>query len=143
MATLTAANAVLMIGITNIFPVPQQLQGFAADDVTDFESIEASEAVMGVDRRLSAGFVNVAIKQGITLQADSTSNFLFDFWFTTQKQLQDLFFANGLLVLPGLSTQWVLTRGALTAYKPVPDVRKIAQPRKFMITWESVIPAPV
>jgi hypothetical protein len=143
MATLTTVNAVLMLAVNNIFPVPQQLQGFAADDVTDVEGIETSEAVMGVDGILSAGFVYVPVRQNITLQADSASNALFDLWYTTQRQVQDLFFASGIIVLPGLGTQWVMNKGTLTQYKPVPDVKKISQPRKFQITWQSVIPTVV
>ena len=141
MATLTSANAILLIGIGSIFPTPQQIQGFAADDVTDVQPLDSAEAVMGVDGILSAGFVFVPIKQGISLQADSLSNFLFDQWYNSQQQLKDLFFATGILILPGLQTKWYFTQGALTGYKPIGDVKRIVQPRKYEITWQSMSPA--
>lgn len=141
MATLTAANAILLIGVGSIFPVPQQMQGFAADDVTDVEPLNSAEAVMGVDGILSGGFVFVPIKQGITLQADSPSNNFYDIWYQTQQQLKDLFFATGILVLPGLQTKYYFTQGILTGYKPVGDVKKIINPRKYEITWQSMSPS--
>jgi hypothetical protein len=141
MATLTAANAILLIGVDSVFPTPQQLQGFAADDVTDVESLASAEAVMGVDGNLSAGFVFVSIKQGITLQSDSASNFLFDTWYLTQQQAKDVFPATGVLMIPGLGTKWTMSTGWLTGYKPFGDIKRIVQPRKFEITWASISPA--
>jgi hypothetical protein len=141
MATLTSANAILLIGVASIFPTPQQLQGFAADDVTDVEPLANAETVMGVDGILSGGFVFVSIKQGITLQSDSASNFLFDTWYQTQQQNKDVFLATGQIFLPGLGTKWYLTQGFLTQYKPIGDVKRYVQPRKYEITWQSISPS--
>lgn len=141
MATLTTANSIILIGIQSVFPTPQQLQGFAADDISDVEGLASAEAVMGVDGILSAGFVFVPIKQGITLQADSPSNFVFDQWYNAQQQLRDLFFATGTIILPGLPAKWYLTQGAMTLYKPIGDLKRTLQPRKYEITWQSMSPA--
>jgi hypothetical protein len=143
MATLTTANTVFMLALTNIFPVPQQMQGFAADDITDIDAIDPSEAVMGVDGILSAGFRYVPIKQAISLQADSLSNAFFDLWYTSQQTAQDLFFASGIIVFPGIGSKYILNKGTLTTYKPAPDAKRILQPRKYGITWQSVLPAVV
>ena len=141
MATLTAASAILLIGVDSIFTTPQQIQGFAADDVTDIETLDSAEISIGVDGNMSAGFVFVPVPQGITLQSDSPSNFIFDTWYGTQQQLKDLLFATGQLILPGLGTKWYFTKGALTGYKPAGDVKRIVQPRKFQITWQSMSPS--
>jgi hypothetical protein len=139
--SITAANAVLMISIPGLFPVPQQIQGFAADDVYDVEAIESAEVSMGVDGRMTAGFVYVPVKQSFTLQADSASAFIFDTWWATQQQAKDVFYASGSTVLPSLGSKWIQTKGALTSFKPVPDAKKLLQPRKFTITWESNLPS--
>lgn len=143
MASLTAANAVIVLAAPPIISVPFQLQGFSADDVFDTASIESAEAVMGVDGVLSGGFVYVAIKQGFTLQADSASNSFFDNWFLGQKALQDTVIGSGTISLPSLGIKYDLVRGFLTGYKPSPDAKKILQPRKFEITWQSATPSPI
>lgn len=143
MKSLTSANAVLMLSITGLFPIPQQLQGFATDDVTDLADIAPAEGQMGVDGKLSAGFVHVPIVQGIMLQADSDSNDLFDAWFAAQNAAGEVYFANGILRLASVQRSFVLTKGFLSSYKPAPDAKKVLQPRKYSITWEKMVGAPL
>lgn len=141
MATITAANAIIMISIRGLFPIPQQLQGFATDDVSDTDMLESAEVLMGVDRRLSGGFVAVPFKQNYSLQADSASILIFDSWWAAQQAAGEVFPANGIIVINAIGKKWVLTRGFLTGYKPLPDIKKLLQPQKFSITWESSIPS--
>lgn len=142
MSTITSANAIIMIGVPGLFPVPQQLQGFAADDVFDTDALDSAEVLMGVDGQLSAGFVFVPVKQNYSLQADSASNLFFDTWWAVQQQLHEVLPANANVVLGAVGTKWAMTRGFLTSFKPTPDAKKVLQPRRFTITWESVLPAP-
>lgn len=141
MADITAANAVFAIAVDTLFPVPVILQGFAADDVFDTDPLDSAETVMGVDGRLSAGFVFREVRQTVTLQADSPSMALFDFWWASMQAQRSVFFATGAVTLNALGTKWALTNGILHSYKPMPDVKRILQPRKFGLTWESVSPA--
>lgn len=140
--TITAANAVLMLGVASLFPTPQQIQGFAADDVFDTEDLETAELSMGVDGRLSAGFVFNPVKQGFILQADSASNDFFESIFTAERTARDKFSLNGSVLLPAIGKNYTMTNGILSGYKPIADAKKFLQPRKFMITWESVLPSP-
>ena len=48
MATITAANAVFALAVTNLFPSPQTLQGFAADAMFAVDETDIAEIVMGV-----------------------------------------------------------------------------------------------
>lgn len=141
--SITSANAVLMLSINNLFPTPQQIQGFAADDVFDIPQIRSVETSMGVDGVLSMGFVYVAIPWEITLQADSASNAIFDTWWTQMQAAQDVYQANGQIALPGISTKFNLTTGGLTGYKPAPGAKKTLQPRKFELTFQTIAPAPI
>lgn len=140
--SLTAANAVITIGIDTVFPIPQTLKGFAADDVFDTDEIKSVETQMGVDGVLSGGFVFVEVAQKYKLQADSASCAIFDAWYAAQVAAQDVFNANGGLSLKTLKTKWAMTKGFLTGYKPAPDAKKLLQPRVFTITWQSILPAP-
>ncbi len=140
MADITSANAIFLITL-DIFPAPQQLQGFAADDIFDTEPLESVETSMGVDGNLSAGFVFVPVRQSIHLQADSPSGFFFDQWWAANQIGRQSLAASAVVILNSLGTKWVLTNGFLRQYKPIPDARRILQPRVFGITWESVSPA--
>jgi hypothetical protein len=140
--SITSANAVLMLGVTSLFSVPQQIQAFAADDVYDIDPLDVAETQMGVDGYLTGGFVFMPIKQGISLLADSPSNDLFDQWYASQRKVKDLYVANGTITLPALGKKFTMTRGILTQYQPVPSAGKTLKSRKHVITWQSVDPAP-
>lgn len=140
--TLTSANSVLTLAVSPIFPAPIRIQGFSTDDVTDMDAVTPKETMMGIDGRLSAGFVPVPITQNITLQADSPSVDFFEDWFTFEQQARETYFALGQLVLPSVGKVYAMTRGVLTGYAPIPAARKTLQPRRFSIIWERVSPAP-
>lgn len=143
MATITAANSVLMLSVPLLFPVPQQLQGFMADDIFDTDQIKSVETAMGVDGILSAGFVFVEITQNFALQADSDSNNFFDTWWAQMQAAREVYFANGQIALPAVNKKFTMTRGVLSGYKPTPDAKRTLQGRRFQITWNTVAPSPV
>ena len=93
---------------------------------------------MGVDGIMSAGFVFVPVKQGFTLQADSDSNDVFDIWWNNMQITKSIFYANAVITLIDIGTKWNFTRGALTQYQPLPNAKKLLQPRKYEITWNSI-----
>lgn len=142
MGTITAADAVLMMSVPGLFDTPQQIQGFATDDIYDIPQIKSVEVLMGVDGVLSSGFVFVAIPQTITLQADSLSNDFFDIWWTRMQATKETFKANGLIRLPSITTKFIQTAGYLTGYKPAPAAKKLLQPRTYEVTWQNIAPSP-
>lgn len=142
-ATLTVANSLYMLVIADLFPVPQQLRGYAADDVFTTEAVDSVEVQMGVDGQLSGGWMPTPKKQTIVLQADSPSVGMFDAWQQSQEAVQDAFIANAFITLTSIGRIFTCTKGFMTSYTPMPDAKKILQPRRFVITWESIIGAPV
>jgi hypothetical protein len=138
---ITAANAVLTLSIAGLYPSPQHLQGFSADDVFDTESIDTAETQMGVDGKLSAGFVYVPVDWSITLMADSASNDIFDNWFSSQQAARAPYFATASVTLPSVGKKWAMTNGVLVKFPPMPNAKKVLQPRKFTIRFESISPA--
>src|SRR5262252_6687153 len=137
MASITGANVSITLAIPPLFPSGVKLQGFAADDVFDTDAIEINEVVMGVDGIMSAGYVNVMVAQNFALQADSPSIIVFDTWYTSMLAAQDVFFAQGVAILKAVGKKWAMTKGSLTSYKPIPDTKKLLQPQRFRITWQS------
>lgn len=143
MASLTSANSVITITIPGLFNTPQQLQGFAADNIYDVDAQDTVETAMGVDGILSGGFVYNPINQSFTLQADSASNAIFETWASFQRQQRDVYIANGSTTLPSVNKSYVQTRGFLVSWTPIPTAAKILQPRKYMIRWQSSQAVPV
>lgn len=141
--TLTASNSVILIGVGSLFNVPQQLQGYAADDVFDVDNLDTAETMMGVDGKLSAGYTPQLVKQNFTLQADSDSNAMFERWYQAMQQAREIYFARGTVILPSVNRKYSLTKGVLSNYSPIANAKKILQPRRFTITWEAITTAPV
>lgn len=140
--TITSANAVYTLGVLPIYPQPQTLQGYSADDMFDTETVAPAVAIMGMDGKLSAGFVYAEVKQTIALQADSPSIDLFERWMQAQKVAKEVFYAFGLVTLPATGRKYTLTQGVLTNYVSISGAKKTLQPRVFSITWQDVSPAP-
>lgn len=141
MASITSANAVYLLSISALFPVPQQLQQFSTDEIYATDPLEAAEIMMGVDGFLSAGFVFVPIMQTIMLQADSVSSAVFDAWWANQQQQKDLFFATGSITLPSIKLKYTMSQGVLKTYQALADAGKTLKPRKFTIAWQNITSA--
>lgn len=140
-ATLTVANSVIMLVIPNLFPAPQQLQGYSADDVFTTEPVDSVETQMGLDGKLSAGWVPTPKRQTFVLQADSPSVLMFDAVQQSQEQIKDAYVIEGVITLPSLGRFFTCNRGFMTNYTALPDARRTLQARRFQITWESILGA--
>lgn len=139
--TITAANSVLMLSVAGLFDVPQRIQGFSADNITSTDSLASKETMMGVDGRLSAGWVAVAVPQTITLQADSPSADFFDALLQAEETAREAYVLTGSLVLPAIGKKYAMTRGFLTGILKFPTIGRTLQPRAFTILWERVSPS--
>ena len=143
MTTLTVANIAFTISVPDVFPVPFPVQGFSQDDVVEFPEVKPTEVLMGVDRRKSSGYVAHLIPLRITLQADSPSIFFFERWWQTLDQVTDDLPASASIISQSLGKAWAFSNGTLTSYPPGPQGKKLFQPQRFELMFESVIVAGV
>lgn len=141
--TITSANAVLLLTIADVYPVPVQLQGFSADDVFDTDAVTVTETMQGVDGHLSGGFIYNPIIMNISLMGDSASNDVFEAWYAANKTALDSKIATMIARLPSIGRSYALTRGFLTSTPPTPSARRVIQPRRHTITFEKLNPAPI
>ncbi len=141
--SITSSNAIIMITVPGLFDSPQQLQGFSADDIFDTPAINPSEISLGLDGRLSAGWVPVAVTQSYTLQADSPSIALFEGIYNAQQSVRDIYRLSGITTLSAIGVSYNQIRGVLTNYTPMPSGKKMLMPRTFAITWEAVVSVPL
>lgn len=142
MASITSANAVYMLAIAGLYDTPQQLQGFSTEDIFGTDPLEAAETMIGVDGRLSGGFVFAPVNQAIHLMADSESNQVFDDWYQTEQTAREKLVASGVILLTGVGKVWTMKRGFLVTFPPMPDAKKVLQARRYGIRWESFSVAP-
>lgn len=136
--TITSANSVFTLVIPGLFPSPVQLKGYSTDKAFTTEAVDLAEVQMGVDGRMTAGFVPNPVKQTVTLQADSPSKGLFGTLITATKTAREIFYLSGSITLPSTGETFTLARGVLTNAKQIPDAQKVLQPMDFVITWESI-----
>lgn len=143
MADITSANSVLMLGVTGLFTVPQQLAGFAADDMFEIANVDTKEVMLGADGVLSAGWIPAVKVMSVTLQADSPSNTFFESWAASEDAAKAPYFAFGIINQPSVSRVYTLTNGVLKNYSPMAAAKKVLQPRKFEIHWQLTLGAPI
>ena len=138
MPSITSLNAKLTITAASVFNAPQTIQQFAVDDIYDVDVKEVAETMMGVDGFLSAGLVKMAVTQNITLMASSPSGWIFDQIIEKQFSAGDVVQIQGTLSLQSLLMQWTQTNGYIRSYTPIPAGKRVLQPRRFTLVWESV-----
>lgn len=140
---ITSANAVLSLTVPNVLTVATQLQGFAADDIYDFDEVEVGETLMGVDGILSGGVVFRPKTQMITFQADSASIATMDAWYQAEQVSVAKFPGNMNVTLTAIGKSYTCVRGFLTRVTPLPAGKRVLQPQRYQIMWQTVFPTPV
>jgi hypothetical protein len=136
MTTLTTVNSSLTLTINNLYDFPQTIQGYAVDDAFSSDDVDTVQVAMGVDRKLSFGYVPVERKLNIMLQANSASADIFDNLANAQDAIGEVYTVTATIILPSLGNVYVFTNGAMTNYSPMPSSKKILQQRKFSFTFE-------
>lgn len=138
---ITSANSVLALGVTGLFTIPQQLQGFGADDAYSVDPVDVAETLVGVDGVMSSGWIPQIKVMSVTLQADSASNTFFEAWYAAQEAGRVIYPAFGIITQESIGRVYTLTNGVLANFSPLGDAKKTLQPRTFQIKWQSIIGA--
>jgi hypothetical protein len=136
--SITSANSVFTLVVAGLYPAPQQLIGYSADKAFADDAIAIAEENMGVDGRMTAGYVFSPTPMTITLQPDSPSRTIFQTIIQASKTLKDVYYLTGTITLPSTRESYTLTRGVLKTVKQIPDAAKVLQPLEYQIVWESV-----
>ena len=138
MKTITAANSIFLLSVGGIYPVAQKIEGFVADAAFAFDPVTMTENVMGVDGKMSSGYVPFMTVQTISIMPDSPSLSVFEVWQGAMKVSREIFYANATIIIPSIQRKYQLTKGTLSTSTTAPGVKKVLQGMEFKITWESV-----
>lgn len=138
--TLTTANSVLAMTTEALFPAAQVLSGYAADNIFEADAVENGEYSMGIDGKLSAGFVFNEIPFTLTLQADSASLQLFEQVWQYEVSNRTKLTQNLTVTLPSLRRRYDLKNGFMRSYK-APAGQKILQPGVVAFVFARIEPS--
>jgi hypothetical protein len=133
--TITSADSIFALTVTNLFPSAQTLEGYAADAMFALGDTEMAVSVRGADGKLSGGFVFGEYLQTITIMPDSPSR-EFETWQLTSLTSKAVFRCNATIILPAISRKFTLTNGILQRVKAIPDAQRVLQAMTFQINWE-------
>jgi hypothetical protein len=137
--TITSADSIFALTVTNLFPSAQTLEGYAADAMFALGDTEMAVSVRGADGKLSAGFVFGEYLQTITIMPDSPSRALFETWQLTSLTSKAVFRCNATIILPAIGRKFTLTNGVLQRVKAIPDANRVLQAMTFQINWENCV----
>lgn len=126
-ATLTVANSSIAITVEALFPSSTLLSGYAADNVFEAGEVENGEYSMGIDGKLSKGFVFNEIPFTLTLQADSDSLSVFEQIWQYEASNRTKLDVGLTVTLPANNKRYILKDGAMRSYK-APAGQRILQP---------------
>ena len=115
--------------------------GDAVDTAWSLEDVETAVAQVGVDGKMSAGWVPRLNAMTISFTPDSESITMFDAIVTAQDTMKTIYTVQGTLSLPSVNKAYTLSNGVITQFKAIPDGGRVLQPQSYRITWESVKPA--
>ncbi len=141
--TLTAANCQLTLFAIPYLPVPTLIEGFATDSAFLFDSPAVAEVMIGVDGKMSGGYLPSITRMTISLQADSPSVRYFEDLFSATKASREIAILGGAVALPSLGKSYTLTKGILEQFTQAPPVGKVLQPHTIQIAWNDVQPVPL
>ena len=136
--TITSADSIFALTVTNLYTSAQTLEGYAADAMFALGDTDIATTVRGADGKLSAGFVFGDLLQTITIMPDSPSREIFETWRLTSQTSKAIFRCNATIIIPSISRKFTMTNGVLQRTKVMPDAQRVLAAMTFQISWESI-----
>jgi hypothetical protein len=126
-ATLTVANSSIVLTVEGIHPHGVPLTGYAADNVFEMPTVENGEFSMGIDGKLSAGWVPNPIPLTLTFQADSPSiRILQEIW-QREQSTRDKLRTSLTIALPSANLRYTARDGFMQSFQ-APSGQRILHP---------------
>jgi hypothetical protein len=136
--TVTSTNVVLTITVPGLYDSPQQFSGYSTDKVWSSDSLKLAETMMGVDGKLSAGYVPNPVQMTLSLQADSLGIDIFDNIIQSTQQQRECYRITGSISVPATGKVYAGVNGVVESAKVMPDASKVLQAQEYTITWEKL-----
>lgn len=133
---ITAASVIMTLVADELYPTGRTIEGFAEDSLRSLEDLTLNESIMGVDGKLSHGFVEYPTVLTLNLMPDQNGYTVFENIAQAQKTLRAPIILSMTIVDVSLNRKYTLTRGALNSWKPMPDATRTMQAVDAVMTFE-------
>ena len=136
LGNITSANAVLVLGVEQLYPVGVQLTNFATDQLLSSDDMEIAQARMGVDGGLAAGYVPNPFSLTITLEASSPSLTVMQSLLMAMKTNKTTYKCSVTLTIPSIKQVHFWRNGVLTNGNPVTAPKKTLDPTSWKFVFQ-------
>jgi hypothetical protein len=143
MGTITSANSSFALVVPDVFPVPQLLQGYAADDAFTQEAFDLVETRMGVDGILSGGFTPSPKRITVMLQPDSIALNVFLLWKAAMESAKEALIGSSTILYPSISYGFQLGTIFFTNSQGLPSAKKVLEPYPAILTYQDLTSFPI
>lgn len=145
MATITSANASVILTVPLVFVIPQIIAGFAADDAFTQEAADLAETRMGVDGNLSGGYTPSVKRFSIALMPDSPSLDSFETWKAAIEAAKDQLPTGSsfVITLPAIGKAYLLNKLFFKNSSMMPSAKKVLEPFIAQIEYQDLIVTPL
>ena len=136
LGNITSANAVLVLGVEELYPVGVQLTNFSTDQMLSSDDMEIAQVRMGVDGGLAAGYVANPFNLTITLEASSPSLTVMQSLLMAMKTNKTTYKCSVTLTIPSIKQVHFWRNGVLTNGNPVTAPKKVLDPTSWKFAFQ-------
>lgn len=134
---ITSANATIILTVDNLYPTGVKLEHFSADSAWTVEDAVVSEARMGVDGHLAAGYTPTPRLVTITLEANSPSHEVMSNLLNSMQLNMGIYTCHMHITIPSINKEFYLKKGVLTQGHQISNGEKILGTTTWQFTFES------
>lgn len=138
---ITSANATLVITVSSLAIVSLKMEGWNVDNAWALDDAETAVAQIGVDAKMSAGWVPRLNPLTLSFAPNSPSVPSILAIINAQDVNMTIYTLQGVLTCPSIGRAWTLQNGVITRAKVFPDGQRILGPQSFQLTFEKTMPA--
>ena len=136
LGNITSANAVLVLGVEELYPVGVQLTNFSTDQMLSSDDMEIAQVRMGVDGGMAAGYVANPFSLTITLEASSPSLTVMQSLLMAMKTNRTTYKCSVTLTIPSIKQVHFWRNGVLANGNPVPAPKKVLDPTSWKFVFQ-------
>jgi hypothetical protein len=135
---ITAANAVSVLTVQDLFPAGINLLGYSTDQSISQEAVQIAETRMGVDGYMVAGYVPGIQVVNIMLEASSPSTESFNQIYDAMVSKRTIFLCELICTVPSIGAVFTWKRGVLQTGTAFPANKKVLDPTSWIFNFEAL-----
>jgi len=134
----SATSSVSMLSTNGI----TDFEGYSADDIFTADSVDFVETRIGVDGKMSAGYVPQIKTVTFNFEASSKSLPSLLNLYAISEATRTPVFVTLTVFIPAISKKFIC-EGVMKGTKPMYDAKKTLEPMPIKFDFESIIPMPI